>query len=190
MSSTELRVHIYGHESAFPGEVADLFNGQISELPEIDSDLAIFVVNPNTGISPESIAIWEFLDDYLLPRLVVVTGLTGSDGDFDDAVMLVNRVFEQCVTPYLVLHDEAGAPCALISLQDQSITNYQNAQHETLDSDDEHKTLVTEFRDEYLAATENMGAGAFAAGMLFPAIPLDFASGLGVSEVKSYLAQL
>lgn len=190
MSSTELRVHVYGHESASPAQICALFGGQLSQAAVVESDLAIFVVNPNSGISPESIAIWEFLDDYLLPRLIVVTGLTGNDGDFDDAVMLVNRVYEPCVTPYLVLHNEAGAPCALISLQDQSIINYQSSQREILESDDEHKTLVTEFRDEYLATIEAMGPGAFAAGMLFPAIPIDFDSGLGVAEVKSYLAKL
>ena len=190
MSSTNLRVHIYGHESAFLAEVAAQFSGQVAQDLQVESDLAIFCVNPNTGISPESIAIWQALDDYLLPRLIAVTGLTGDDGDFDDAVMLVNRVFEQCVTPYLVLHDDAGAPCALISLTDLTITNYQSGTSEILDSADEHKTLGSEFRDEYLIAIDQMGKDAFAAGLLFPAIPIDFKTGLGIAEVKSYIAQL
>jgi hypothetical protein len=120
----------------------------------------------------------------------VVTGLTGNDGDFDDAVMLANRVFEQCVTPYLVLHDEDGSPCALISLSDLQIINYQSGATEILESADEHKTLVSEFRDEYLIAIDQMGPDAFAAGLLFPAIPVDFNSGLGVNEVKQYLNKL
>ena len=109
---------------------------------------------------------------------------------FDDAVMLANRVFEQCVTPYLVLHDEAGTPCALISLSDLKITNYQDGSSVELESADEHKTLVSEFRDEYLLAIDQMGPDAFAAGLLFPAIPLDFNSGLGIKEVREYLSQL
>ena len=190
MSSTNLRVHIYGHESAFLAEVAAEFNGTIATQAIVESDLAIFAVNPNSGISPESIAIWESLDDYLMPRLIVVTGLTGDDGDFDDAVMLVNRVFEQCVTPYLVLHDDAGSPCALISLIDLKITSYQNASSVEIESADEHRTLVSEFRDEYLLVIDQMGPDAFAAGLLFPAIPLDFETGLGVKEVRDYLSQL
>jgi hypothetical protein len=190
MSSSNLRVHIYGHESAFLDEVAGEFNGTVSTLGVVDSDLAIFAVNPNSGISPESIAIWESLDDYLVPRLIVVTGLTGNDGDFDDAVMLANRVFEQCVTPFLVLHDDAGSPCALISLSDLKITNYQGGSLDEIESADEHKTLVSEFRDEYLLAIDQMGPDAFAAGLLFPAIPLDFNSGLGIKEIREYLNQL
>lgn len=190
MSSSNLRVHIYGHESAFLAEVAAQFGATVSDKIEVESDLAIFAVNPNTGISPESIAIWESLDDYLMPRLIVVTGLTGNDGDFDDAVMLVNRVFQECVTPYLVLHDEAGSPCALISLSDLKITDYQNGLLVETESADEHKTLVKEFRDEYLIATDQMGPDAFSAGLLFPAIPLDFSTGLGIEEVKQYMNQL
>jgi len=190
MTSTNLRVHIYGHESAFLSEVAAQFGGTVKTEVDFDSDLAIFAVNPNTGISPEAISIWQSLDDYLPPRLIVVTGLTGNDGDFDDAVMLVNRVFDQCVTPFLVLHDDAGAPCALISLSDLKINNYQSGSSETIESADEHKTLVSEFRDEYLLAIDQMGNDAFAAGLLFPAIPLDFNSGLGITEVRSYIAQL
>lgn len=190
MSSSNLRVHVYGHESAFLAEVAAQFVATVCNQPEVESDLAIFAVNPNTGISPDSIAIWESLDDYLMPRLIVVTGLTGNDGDFDDAVMLANRVFEQCVTPYLVLHDDAGTPCALISLSDLKITNYQNGTSTQIESADEHKTLVSEFRDEYLLAIDQMGPDAFAAGLLFPAIPLDFNTGLGIQEVKEFLNQL
>jgi hypothetical protein len=35
-----------------------------------------------------------------------------------------------------------------------------------------------------------MGPDAFAAGLLFPAIPLDFKTGLGTQEVREYISQL
>jgi hypothetical protein len=104
--------------------------------------------------------------------------------------MLANRVFEQCVTPYLVLHDDTGKPCALISLTDLKITNYQGGSSVEIESADEHKTLVSEFRDEYLIAIDQMGPDAFAAGLLFPAIPLDFQTGMGIREIQEYLKQL
>lgn len=190
MATSELRVHIYGHESAFLEELASHFGGQLSQSPEIESDLAIFAINPNTGVSPESIKIWESLDDYLIPRLIVVTGLTGNDGDFDDAVMLANRVFDQTVTPYLVLHDDAGSPCALISLDNLQITDYSTPVPTQLESDDEHKTLVSEFRNEYLSAVEAYGDDAFSAGLMFPAIPVDFKTGLGLTEVTKFFTLL
>ena len=35
-----------------------------------------------------------------------------------------------------------------------------------------------------------MGPDAFSAGLLFPAIPLDFKTGMGIKEVQEYLKQL
>jgi hypothetical protein len=62
--------------------------------------------------------------------------------------------------------------------------------HLRIESADDHKTLVSEFRDEYLLAIDQMGPDAFAAGLLFPAIPLDFKTRLGIKEVREYLTQL
>ena len=62
--------------------------------------------------------------------------------------------------------------------------------HVELESADEHKTLVSEFRDEFLIAIDQMGPDAFAAGLLFPAIPLDFNTGLGIKEITEYIDQL
>jgi hypothetical protein len=54
-------------------------------------------------------------------------------------------------------------------------------------SDVEHQELVADFRAEYLSEIENAGDGAFAAGLLFPAIPIVISNGLGIDVVKSYL---
>jgi hypothetical protein len=49
---------------------------------------------------------------------------------------------------------------------------------------------VQEFRDEYLELTTSLGEGAFAAGVLFPAIPMWIEKTLGVDIVKNYLQQI
>ena len=54
-------------------------------------------------------------------------------------------------------------------------------------SDVEHQELVADFLEEYLAEIENAGEDAFAAGLLFPAIPVVISNGLGIDIVKSYL---
>jgi hypothetical protein len=54
----------------------------------------------------------------------------------------------------------------------------------------EHETLVQEFRDEYLELVTSMGENAFAAGLLFPAIPLWIEKGIGIDIVKDYLELL
>jgi hypothetical protein len=57
-------------------------------------------------------------------------------------------------------------------------------------SDPEHKTLVQEFRDEYLELVQASGEQAFAAGLLFPAIPLWIERGIGVDIVHGYIKEL
>lgn len=189
-SPRELRIHVYGHVSASPAAIAQRFNGQVSNTAISDSDCAIFAVNPSAGISQETIALWAALDEFQVPRIVVVNGIDGQEQDFDDAVLVANRVFDQLVCPYLVLHNDDGSPIALIRLQDLKILDYSNYPPTEIDSDPEHKELVSDFRDEYLQQIEEMGDGAFAAGILFPAIPINLLSGIGIDVVEKYLAEL
>jgi hypothetical protein len=57
-------------------------------------------------------------------------------------------------------------------------------------SDPEHQTLVQEFRDEYIELVQASGEQAFAAGLLFPAIPLWLERGIGVDIVNTYIQEL
>jgi len=189
-ADTVRRIHIYGHVSASPQAVAQQFGGQHSLSPVEDSDCAIFTINPSAGIDQETTNIWAALDDFQIPRLVVVTGLDGQELDFEDAVMVANRVFDQLVTPYLVLHDDAGSPAALIRLEDLSIIDYSTKPPTVRTCDPEHEELVRDFRDEYLEQMEEMRNGAFAAGIVFPAIPLNISSGIGVDIVQGFIEQL
>ena len=183
-------IAIYGHVSADPEAVARSFGGRVMDSIDPQMACAIFVINPAMGIDQATIDLWHGIDEYQTPRIVVVTQLENQEADFDDAVMLANRVFDHVATPYLVLHDDAGIPCALISLATMRVTDY--ATIPPLDSacEPEHETLVQEFRDEYLELSTSMGEGAFAAGLLFPAIPLWIEKGVGVDIVKGYLNQI
>ena len=159
--SSRVRIHIYGHESADPQQVANYFGATLSTVVEPESELAIFV-----------------------------THLENQVADFDDAVMLASRVFDQIVTPYLVLHDDAGFPCALISLETLEITDYSHKEHEVTMSTEEHQILVSEFRQEYLEQIASSGENAFAAGLLFPAVPLWIERELGVNIIRQYIDQI
>ena len=185
-----MRIHIYGHESSDPRDVAAYFGATYSESAIAESELAIFVVDPAAGIAPETIAIWQALDEYQTPRLIIVNHLENQIADFDDAVMLASRVFDQVVTPYLVLHDDLGLPCALIDLGTLQTTDYSNDIHEVSQSSEEHQILVSEFRTEYLEHVEAAGEGAFPAGLLFPAIPLWIERNIGVEIIRSYIREI
>ena len=186
----DLRIHVYGHLSADPAQVASVFNAQISQSAVPDSDLAIFAIDPSAGIDQATIDLWQSLDEFQVPRLVVVTHLEKLEADFDDAVMIATRVFDQMITPYLVLHDDAGLPIALISLSDLQITDYSTNPKTVKSSEEEHQTLVQEFREEYLELLADSGENAFEAGLLFPAIPLWIERGIGVDIVESYMKKL
>ena len=188
--SSPKRIHIYGHVSAQPQAIANIFGAQLASEIVAESDLAIFAINPAAGIDQKTIDQWQALSDFQLPRLVVVNELDGSDADFEDAIMLANRVFDQLVTPFLVLHSESGSPIALISLSDLQIVDYSTTPPTTSASEPEHQELVAEFREEYLEEIAGAGENAFAAGLLFPAIPIVISNGLGIDVVKSFIAQL
>ena len=186
----DLRIHVYGHLSADPAQVATVFNAQFSQVAVAESDLAIFAIDPSAGIDQATIDLWQSLDEFQVPRLVVVTHLEKLEADFDDAVMIATRVFDQMITPYLVLHDDAGLPAALISLSDLQIIDYSGDSKTVRSSDEEHQTLVQEFRNEYLELLADSGENAFEAGLLFPAIPLWIERGIGVDIVKGFIKKL
>ena len=186
----DLRIHVYGHLSADPAQVATVFNAQFSQVAVAESDLAIFAIDPSAGIDQVTIELWQSLDEFQVPRLVVVTHLEKLELDFDDAVMIATRVFDQMITPYLVLHDDAGLPAALISLSDLQIIDYSEDSKTVRSSDEEHQTLVQEFRDEYLELLADSGENAFEAGLLFPAIPLWIERGIGVDIVEGFIKKL
>ena len=189
-SEASKRIHVYGHVSGTPQAVALEFGGSISSSPEHDSDLAIFVINPAAGIDTQTIELWAALDEIQIPRLVLVNGLDGQELDFEDAIMVANRVFDQLVTPYLVLHHDDGSPAALIRLHDLSIIDYSTTPASVSPCDPEHEELVKEFREEFLEQMQEMDDGAFAAGILFPAIPINLSNGIGIDIVHDYIKSL
>lgn len=191
-TSAEREIHasIYGHASATPELFARLFDAHYEKTVNQSADVAIFVVNPAAGIDNETIAAWRELDEVQLPRLVLVTVMEGMELDFDDAVLVANRVFDSLVTPYLVLHGENGTPIGTISLDDLETVDYSTDPRTHANADTELQELVSDFRDEYLEQMMEMEDGAFAAGILFPAIPVNPANGLGIDIVKKYLKEL
>lgn len=189
-TGTDIHASIYGHVSATPELFATLFDAHCEKSVNFDADVAIFLVNPSAGIDNETINQWRALDEVQIPRLVVITVMEGMELDFDDAVMVANRVFDPMVTPYLVLHGENGTPIGTISLSNLETVDYSTNPKTLAVADTELQDLVAEFREEYLDQMIEMEDGAFSAGILFPAIPVNPANGLGIDIVKDYLKEL
>ena len=185
------RWHLYGHAGAATSALAKALDAPVAH--EIDSSLsaAIFAINASQGIDQETVDLWHQFDEYLIPRILVVTGFNEGLQDFDDAILIARRLLDEVSTPYLVLHDDNGFPCALINLENMKINNYRS--NEVTEAEAEHYELLTEFREEYLAQLEAAGPEGFQSGIFFPAIPVllnDPEFNLGIDIVKSYLAKL
>jgi hypothetical protein len=188
--SPALKIAVFAHISAQPGALAELFGATVSVDVDSEVSLAIFAINPAAGIDQETIDLWHQVSEFQIPRLLLVVGLEGSEADFDDAVLVANRVLDSVVTPYLVLHGDNGEPIALISLQTLRIRDYSTNPPTERDSDDEHQEIVRDFRAEYLEATEELGTDAFVAGLIFPAIPIVLGKNIGVDIANEYIARL
>ena len=194
-TSKAVRIALHCHISATPAALRRELEARGVAVSEnygdpADVDCAIFAVNPSSGIDSETIANWEKFNDYLTPRIFVALALPGTELDFDDAVLLGNRVLNQLVTPFLVLHADDGSPAALISLVDLTIRNYVDGVAVISESESEHRELVADFQREYNEVLSQVGDGAFSAGLLFPAIPINLDNGIGLDVLISYLDQL
>ena len=183
-------IKIYGHVSATPEQFAQLLGGSVASEVDPACDAAIFLINPAAGIDHATIESWRAFDEYQTPRMVLVTVLDGMEMDFDDAVLVGNRVFDPLVTPYLVLHGETGTPIGIISLDDLRTRDYSTTPPTVGESDEELKELVKDFQEEYLEQMVEMEEGAFAAGILFPALPVNPVNGMGLDIARNFLEQL
>ena len=183
-------IKIYGHVSATPEKIAEILGGTVAREADPECDVAIFAINPSAGIDNETIELWRSFEELQTPRMVLVTVLDGMEMDFDDAVLVANRVFDPLVTPYLVLHGESGSPIGLISLTNLTTRDYSTNPMTIGESDAELQELVKDFQEEYLEQMVEMEEGAFAAGILFPAIPINPSNGMGIDIAHEYLEQL
>jgi len=152
---------------------------------EVNSiDAFMLAISAKSGVSKAMIELWSRISELQIPRMIIVNGLEFSEVDFDDVVLIANRVLENVITPYLVLHDELGEPTGLISLTDVMIHDYSGETARLYPADEELISIVSEFRDELVLATTEMDESSYSQGLLVPAIPYIPSKKIGVSEIQ------
>lgn len=190
-----------GHPSSNPEIVSSLFQGQIKTVeltPGTESWEQItqsvraiaLLINAKTGVSKEMMDFWSHISVRGFPRMLIVNGLEFSEIDFDDIVLIANRVLEQVATPYLVLHDELGEPSGLISLSDLQVLDYSGGVLNKYLADDELVSLVTDFKIEYEEQFNEFEENGFTSGLFVPALPLGSNRSFGIAEIQSYLDKI
>lgn len=186
-------------------------DGLTAQAPTSDVDLLILMIYADRGLSAEEIATFNRLRERQIPALILVTNLLptiqpipperllqgrdkgvevrGDDRwDFDDLVMLINRVLEPCIAPFLVLHDDDGAPIGLYDLDEGSVIDYSAGVPVRSVADEDLTSLVKEFKDEF--DSESFLSDDFTSGLRVIALPYIPERGIGVREVEKFLTTL
>ena len=186
---------IAGHPSSQPELISQelhIPNSEVLLVDDLDTssleinsiDAFMLVISAKSGVSSEMIELWSRINELQIPRMIVINGLEFSETDFDDIVLIVNRVLETVITPYLVLHDEVGEPTGLISLADSTVHDSSGETPDSYPADEELASLVSEFKEELDLATTEMDDGSFSQGLLVPALPLIKKKKIGVQEIQ------
>jgi hypothetical protein len=167
-------------------------SANLEDLSTYSGKTQIFalLVDARSGISNEMIDVWQYFQERQFPRLMIVQGIEFSDSDFDDIVLIGNRVLEQFATPYLVLHDDLGVPTALISLEDNLVHDYSGKELNKFSADIDLVDLVGDFQEEYLQIYKEMGDNGFFQGILAIAIPIGKTKPFGIAELNSIIESL
>lgn len=177
-------------EAANPGLISscDLSDGAADTSEIVNGFAAIaLVISAQSGVSKGMIDFWSYVSERQYPRIIIVTGLEFSESDFDDMVLIANRVLENVTTPFLVLHDEVGEPSGLISLADMTVFDYSQKPMNQYPADAELVSLVSEFKAEFDNQVEGFQNDGFVNGLEVPAIPIVLSKEIGVAQINHYL---
>lgn len=155
-----------------------------------ETQICALLVDARSGISKAMISTWQYFQERQFPRVMIVQGIEFSESDFDDIVLIGNRVLEQFATPYLVLHDDLGVPTALISLEDNLVHDYSGKELNKFSADMDLVDLVSDFQEEYLQIYKEMGDDGFFQGIFAIAIPIGSTKPFGIAELNSIIESL
>lgn len=203
MRERVIRLQIGFHDGTTPAQTLAGVAAQISTFPISEKqwsgpvsneseapDVFALLVDARTGISAGMVAAWQYFAERQFPRVLLVQGMELAESDFDDIVLIANRILEDFATPYLVLHDDLGQPSGLIELKSNVVTNYSGSEITEYQADAELQDLVVEFRTEQAEFAEELASGAFVQGAIAIALPVGDLKPIGIRELNLILQSL
>lgn len=121
------------------------------------ADAALFVVSAADGVDGSTRMIWDECAAVGMPRAIVVTKLDQARADFEEMVLICQRVFgdpdADTVLPlYLPLHgdEDDDEIVGLMGLLTQRVYDYSSGTRETLEPDPEHLPLIEDHRNRLI----------------------------------------
>ncbi|MFT3834068.1 MAG: elongation factor G-like protein EF-G2 [Micropruina sp.] len=172
------------------------------------ADAAIFVISAADGIDGAARALWEECRDANLPRVIVLTKLDAGHADFDTSVAECQELFGDGVRPThvptfagpgqvvgniglltLEEHDYSGGERVVRTLNahDDQVEIYRGPLIESIIAEAEDEGLM----DRYLEDDEHLDLAdllddlmtAVATANLFPVLPVQTGTGVGIEEL-------
>ena len=172
------------------------------------ADAAIFVVSAADGVDGAAQSLWEECREANLPRVIVLTKLDAGHADFDTAVADCQERFGDGVLPThvptfagpgqvvgniglltLEEHDYSGGERVVRTLNahDDQVETYRGPLIESIIAEAEDEGLM----DRYLEDDENLDLAdllddlmkAVATANLFPVVPVQTGTGVGIEEL-------
>lgn len=156
-------------------------------------DVIIYIIEADKGLSPSDIELFQHVRQFQVPTLILVTSLapqlSESDRwDFDDVMLLVNRVLEPSFAPFLVLHGEDGSPSGLFDLSHLSVINNSADTPSISEPDEDLLALTKDFKDEFDESGFLMED--FSSGLSVMALPFIPEKGIGWDQLSEILTTL
>lgn len=178
------------------------------------ADAALFVVSAADGVDGSTQLLWDECAAVGLPRAVVVTKLDAARADFDEMVLICQRVFGDGVAPlYLPLLDDEEQVGGVIGLLTRQIYDYSGGAREVAAADPEHleaieasrnaliEGIIAESEDETLMDRYLDGEEidvkvliddletAVSRGHFYPVLPISASTGVGTRELLELVTQ-
>ena len=176
------------------------------------ADAAIFVISAADGIDGAAQSLWDECRDANLPRVIVLTKLDAGHADFDTSVEDCQSVFGDGVRPThvptfsgpgqvagniglltLEEHDySGGGPVTrTLNAHDDQVETYRGPLIESIIAEAEDEGLM----DRYLEDDEHLELNlllddlmkAVATANLFPVIPVQTGTGVGIEELLALI---
>jgi len=172
------------------------------DLPEVEwtsltsahgnEDLALLLIEADRGISAQEVEEFQRVRELQIPTLLLVASLIPEPGedrwDFDDIVMLANRILEDVIAPYLVLHDDQGVPSGLYDLSRDVVIDRSGVEVVERPADAALKELTADFKSEWIE--QDFQDDDFISGLRVVAIPYLPERHVGITEARMMITKL
>ncbi|MDH4029031.1 MAG: elongation factor G, partial [Nitrospirota bacterium] len=121
-------------------------------------DGAVVIVSPLSGVKAETVKLWNFADEYEVPRVVFVNKMDRDNASFGNALAGIEKSFGVAAIPLNIPMGEAAAFEGVIDLIRMKAVRYQDGSASEIEVPGAYKAEAEEYRRkmvEYVAESDD-----------------------------------